>query len=58
MAKEQYKNNQVLIEYYDDGRIWLQNGVMGLWFKEEEMSDLVELIDDLYGWALKELKDG
>lgn len=48
MDKEQFQNNNVKLEYYADGRIWMQNGINGLWFTEVEMNDLVELIEDLY----------
>lgn len=45
MSKQVFGNGSIRLELYDeDDKNWLQNGVMGLWMKDQELADLVELI--------------
>ena len=45
MSKQVFGHGSIRLELYDeDDKNWLQNGVMGLWMKDQELADLVELI--------------
>lgn len=48
MGKQVFGNGNIRLELYEEeDKNWLQNGIAGLWMKDEELSDLVELIRGL-----------
>lgn len=45
MAKEVFGNGSIRLELYEEeDKNWLQNGIAGLWMKDQELADLIELI--------------
>lgn len=57
MAKERFQNGSIYLEWNEmTGEFWLQNGLAGFFLKEEEMSCLAELLDELFEYD-EELED-
>lgn len=49
MAREEYANGDAVVQYYPDTeQFWVQNGIAGFWATDDEMSNLVELLFDLF----------
>jgi hypothetical protein len=46
--REVYGNGNVRLELYEDGRIWLQNGMAGFWMREAEFDDMLEMLTEMF----------